>query len=128
MPIHAHAHLLSARLLHALQYVNITWGCCFNFHLSYTLAHIRLRVCVCACVLCAFKIQSVSIYRAIYQSLRAPNYKKMKALLGHPSRPPSSWPAEPEAHPTKNTLVGSFVVVAVVVVFVVVNGGYLISY
>lgn len=35
-----------------------------------------------------FKIPSVSIHRAIYQSLRTPNYKKMKALLEVPLSPP----------------------------------------
>lgn len=49
-----------------------------------------------------FKIPSVSIHRAIYQSLRTPNYKKMKALLEVPLSPLQCSP------PTRNTLAGFF--------------------
>jgi len=75
-----------------------------------------------------FKIQSVSIQRAIYQSLRSPNYKKMKALLEVPlpyTPPPLPSPGPPTQIYKKKHLDGVFVVAVGVVV---VNFGYLISY
>lgn len=71
---------------------------------SHTHTHLHPHTHTYTRTIHLFKIPSVSIHRAIYQSLRTPNYKKMKALLEVPL-PDPRWRCSP---PTRNTLAGFF--------------------